>query len=168
MFVYLGMLMRAHGLKGEILVERDSPLPSRRVYLQCGAEAPRPVRVTGERIHKGRMSIFLEGVEDRTAAEALRGGRLLFPTAELPDDGVCLHQLPGLEVVLHESGRSIGVVDRVEFPAGREIWVIRAPDGREALLPAVDDFVEALDLEARRATVKPPPGLLELYLPDGD
>jgi len=143
----------------------DSPLRSMRLYLQAGAETPRPVRVLAVRMHKGRPLALLEGVNDRTEAEKLRGARLLLPEDELPEaagDELYLYQLPGLEVVLHENGRLIGHIDHVELPGGREIWAIRTAGGGELLFPAEPSFVASVDLEKGRVVIDPPPGLLDL------
>jgi 16S rRNA processing protein RimM len=166
--IHMGTLTRAHGLKGELCVEwhADSPLRSMRLYLQTGAETPRPVRVAAVRIHKERPLALLEGISDRTEAEKLRGARLLLPEDELParaEDELYLYQLPGLEVVLRESGRLIGHIDHVEFPGGQEIWAVHTTGGREILFPAVASFVSSVDLEKGRVVIEPPPGLLEIY-----
>ena len=168
-FIHMGTLARAHGLKGELCVEwhADSPLCSMRLYLQVGVEKPRPVRVVAVRMHKGRPLALLEGLCERTEAAKLRGAKLLLPEDELPaaaEDELYLRQLPGLEVVLHENGRSIGHIDHVEFPGGQEIWAIRTVGGRELLIPAVASFVLSVDLEKGRVVISPPPGLLEIYL----
>ena len=138
-----------------------------RLYLQLGAETPRPARVMAVRMHKGRPLALLEGISDRTEAEKLRGARLLLPEDELPgtaEDDLYLYQLPGLEVV-HENGSLIGHIDHVEFPGGQEVWAIRTAGGREILFPAVESFVLAVNLEEARVVIDPPPGLLEIYLP---
>ena len=137
-----------------------------RLYLQLGAEAPRPARVVAVRMHKGRPLALLEGVSNRTEAEKLRGARLLLPEDELPDtaeDELYLYQLPGLEVV-HANGNLIGHIEHVEFPGGQEVWAIRTAEGREVLFPAVEPFVLAVNLEEGRIVIEPPPGLLEIYL----
>ncbi|MDR0466301.1 MAG: ribosome maturation factor RimM [Deltaproteobacteria bacterium] len=165
----MGTLTRAHGLKGELRVEwhADSPLRVMRLYVRVGAETPRTVRVESVRMDRGRPLVLLEGVRDRTEAEKLRGAGLLLPEAELPEtsaEEVRLFQLPGLAVVLSESGRSIGHIDHVEFPGGKEVWAIRAEGGRELLFPAEAPFVLSVDLEKGRVFIDPPPGLLEIYL----
>ena len=167
-FIHVGTLTRAHGLKGELCVEwyADSSLSSMSLYVQVGGESPRQARIMAIRMHKGRPLVQLEGVCDRTEAETLRGARLLVPEGELPakaEDELYLYQLPGLEVVLHESGSVIGHIDHVEFPGGQEIWAIRTAEGREILFPVVDDFVLSVNLEEGRVVVDPPPGLLEIY-----
>jgi 16S rRNA processing protein RimM len=119
------------------------------LYLQVGAETPRPVRIKAVRMHKGRPLALIEGVCDRTEAEKLRGARLLLPENELPEnagEGVYLYQLPGLEVV-HANGNVIGHIDHVEFPGGQEIWAIRTAGGREVLFPAVESFVLSVNLK---------------------
>ena len=165
--IHMGTLTRAHGLKGELCVEwhADSPLRTASLYMQLGAETPRPVRVTAVRTHRGRPLALLEGVGDRTEAEKLRGARLLLPEDELPEksgDELYLYQLPGLEAVLHESGRIIGHIDHVEFPGGQEVWAIRTAGGGEVLFPAVASFVVSVDVEKGRVVLDPPPGLLEI------
>jgi 16S rRNA processing protein RimM len=92
---------------------------------------------------------------------------LLLPEDELPEkagDELYLYPLPGLEAVLHESGRSIGHIDPVEFPGGQEVWAIRTTGGGEILFPAVAAFVVSVDVEKGRVIIDPPPGLLEICL----
>ena len=169
-FIHMGTLTRAHGLKGELCVEwhADSSLRSMRPYhLQVGMETPRLVRIVAVRMHKGHPLALLEGVCDRAEAEKLRGAKLLLPEGELPEaaeDELYLYQLPGLEVVLNENGRSIGRIDHVEFSGQQEIWVIHADGGREILFPAIESFVLSVDLAKSRVVIEPPPGLLEIYL----
>jgi len=141
-----------------------------RLYLQASGETPKQVRVMAVRMHKGRPLALLEGVGDRTEAEKLRGAKLLLPEDELPEaaeDEMFLYQLPGLEVVLHENGQSIGHIDHVDFPGGQEVWAIRTTGGGELLFPAVASFVSSVDLEKGRVVIDPPPGLLEICLTPG-
>ena len=48
-----------------------------------------------------------------------------------------------------------------EGPVGEEAVVAR-PDGKEALVPLVDEIVVEVDLEARRLVCDPPEGLFDL------
>ena len=77
--------------------------------------------------------------------------------------------LRNLKALLAETAPEITVVgelENVDFPAGQEMWVIRAPEkegGYEILFPAVPEFVRDIDLTAETATIAPPEGLLDLY-----
>lgn len=143
-------------LKGEILLE--SPGGDMAVYT-----------VSRVRAHHGSLLLSLAGITDRDAAEGLRRYRILVPRAKLPpldDDEIYLTDLPGLAVIVEEDGREreIGIISRVDVPAGQELWTIATPAGREILFPAVDEFVLDIDLETGKARIAPPPGLLDLYL----
>ncbi|AAS95317.1 ribosome maturation factor RimM [Nitratidesulfovibrio vulgaris] len=171
-FIEIGLLTRPHGLKGEVCVDyyADSPfLLEGTVYLKAGRAAPRPVKVQSMRMHKGRPLVIFEGVNDRTAAELLRGHVMLVPEDTLPEldeDEVYLFELEGISVVIDESGEHLGVIERIDTDAYQEIWVIRTPQGKEVLFPAAAPFVLDIDLDSRTARIAPPPGLLDIYLSD--
>ncbi len=163
MMIHMGTLARPHGIKGEICINwhADSPLLlDAPFWVQAGSGAPRRVRALACPL------LLLEGVADRTAAEALRGCKLLVPRASLPapeEDEAYVEDLLGCDVLLPD-GRRLGRLDHVEYPADQEIWVIVAPDGREVLFPAQPCFIVGFDLDAPSVTIDPPQGLLEIYL----
>ncbi|MBG3877806.1 16S rRNA processing protein RimM, partial [Desulfovibrio oxamicus] len=135
--------------------------------LRPGRGAPRPHTVAAVRRHQGRPLVLFEGIADRSAAETLRGMHVLVPKDRLPEpaeDEVYLHELLGLRVLLHDAGTMLGTLDDVQMPGGQEVWSIRTADGKEVLLPAVEEFVASIDLDAREVRITPPPGLIELYL----
>jgi 16S rRNA processing protein RimM len=165
--VTVGLVATVHGIRGELVVE---PLTDDQERLAVGAtvllEAPEvpatPRRILGARTHKARLLILLEGVADRTAAEALRGGRLCVREADLralPPGQVWLHELPGMDVVTTE-GEALGSVHEVLRTGGdRQVLVVRGPRG-EFLLPFAEQFVRAIDRGARRIAVTLIEGLL--------
>ena len=172
--VVLGRLMKPHGIKGAIRVEyyAESPeLLEKPLMLRAGRFAPRPVRIREWSLWKDQLILTIEGVNDRTQAEQLRGQELLIDASHLPeaeDDEPYLRDLLGLTVKL-ENGEVVGELEDIDFPAGQEMWVIRAPEsegGYEILLPAVPEFVLDIDLDAEVVTIAPPEGLLELYRGD--
>lgn len=172
--VVLGKLMKPHGIKGAIRVEyyAESPeLLEKPLMLRAGRFAPRPVRIREWSLWKDQLILTIEGVNDRTQAEQMRGQELLIDASHLPeaeDDEPYLRDLLGLTVKL-ENGEVVGELEDIDFPAGQEMWVIRAPEsegGYEVLLPAVPEFVLDIDLDAEVVTIAPPEGLLELYRGD--
>ena len=169
--VVLGRLMKPHGIKGAIRVEyyAESPeLLEKPLMLRAGRFAPRPVRIKEWSLWKDQLILTIDGIEDRTQAEQMRGQELLIDASFLPeadDDEPYLRDLLGLTVKL-ENGKVVGELEDIDFPAGQEMWVIRAPEadgGYEILLPAVPEFVLDIDLSAEVVTIAPPEGLLELY-----
>ena len=136
--------------------------------LRAGRFAPRPIRVRDWHLWKDQLILGIEGCNDRSAAEQLRGQELLIDASFLPEadeDEPYLRDLIGLSVRL-EDGTVVGELESVDFPAGQEMWSIRAPEnegGYEILFPAVPEFVLDIDLSAETVTIAPPEGLLDLY-----
>lgn len=168
-FIHVGTLTRPHGLKGEVCVDwfGESPeILKGPFYLQAGEAPPKAAKAKNSRQHKGQPLLLLENIADRTAAESLRGLKVLVHTDDLPDlddDEVYLHTIIGLEVVL-EDGQPVGILDHVEFPADQELWSITHPSGKEVLFPAAEEFIIAFEVEQGRIVIAPPEGLLDLYL----
>ena len=169
--VVLGRLAKPHGVKGDIRVDYyadSADLLDKPLMLRAGHFAPRPIRVRDWHLWKDQLILGIEGCNDRSAAEQLRGQELLIDASFLPEadeDEPYLRDLIGLSVRL-EDGTLVGELESVDFPAGQEMWSIRAPEnegGYEILFPAVPEFVLDIDLSAETVTIAPPEGLLDLY-----
>lgn len=162
----MGRVGRPHGIRGEIGLDWNgdySPGPDELVYIKTEKGEPRPYRIASARRHKGRLLLALEGVPTRTEAEKLTGNLVYMDRANVPqpgEDEAFLADLPGSDVYL-ENGERLGRLDRLEFPAGQILWIIKDDAGREILFPAIPDFIRSLDPGA--VTIAPPPGLLEIY-----
>lgn len=160
--VVVGLVTKAHGLRGEVLVEIRSDNPDRwapgSVVLD---EAGRRLTVGGVRGRAGRAIVTFEEVGDRDAAEALRGRTLVVPVSwlpPLPAGEYWPHELEGCEVVT-ESGRILGrVTDVVPNPAN-DLWVAADERGTETIVPAIRDVVAEVDVWAKRILVRDVPGL---------
>jgi 16S rRNA processing protein RimM len=160
--VVVGMVTKAHGLRGEIAVRVLSDNPDRFaegavVYLEDG----RTLTVASSRSHGGRMLVTFLEITDREAAEGLRGRTLVVPESmlpALPEGEWWPHQLQGCEVRT-ESGRELGrLVDVIPNPAN-DLWVARTADGIETLVPALRDVIVEVDPAANRIVVRDVPGL---------
>ena len=169
--VVLGRLAKPHGVKGDIRVDYyadSADLLDKPLMLRAGRFAPRPIRVRDWHLWKDQLILGIEGCNDRSAAEQLRGQELLIDASFLPEaeeDEPYLRDLIGLSVRL-EDGTVVGELENVDFPAGQEMWSIRAPEdqgGYEILFPAVPEFVLDIDLSAETVTIAPPEVLLDLY-----
>lgn len=147
-FIELGIVSSAHGLKGEILLHPhnpDSDLPSRgmTVRLADAKGKTRDVRVAASRRVAKGVLVLLEGVADRTQAEGLRGWTVSVRRGDLPPLGegeFYFEDLPGLPVRLPD-GTEVGRVAEVFTGRGPGVLVIDA-GGREVLVPVVEGFVE--------------------------
>lgn len=165
--VTVGLIATVHGIRGEIAVHALTDDPDRfavgeTVLLEAPGIAAEPRRILGSRRHQERFLIQLEGVPDRTTAETLRGGRLCVREADLPalpPGQVWLHDLPGM-AVRSEEGEALGTVQQVlETGEERRVLVVHGPRG-EVLVPFIEQFVLAIDRDARLITIRVLEGLL--------
>lgn len=174
MELVVGRVVKAHGVRGELVVEvrTDSPeqrfAPGARLLGRVGKGADatdREVVVDAARNHSGRLLVRLGGVSDRDGADALRGMLLLVDSQALSEpedpDEFHDHQLVGLRV-LDTDGAELGVVSDVVHTSAGELLTIRLAGGSDALVPFVAQFVPEVDLAAGTCVIDPPMGLLEL------
>jgi 16S rRNA processing protein RimM len=175
-FIIVGRVRKAHGIRGEVVVEAitDAPdavfAPGRRVFAGSATGDISPSR---QELHVRSVRPFNEGmlvgfdeVPERNAAELWRGRYLLLPADEVPapaDDEVFLHDLIGMRVDL-ESGEVVGTVEELyELPQGLALDVRRTEprDAETVLLLYDDNTIASVDKDARVIVVTPPEGLLE-------
>ncbi len=168
----VGWIQKPHGIKGELFVRLETDRPAEvfrpgRV-LRLGDVQGRPVEGT---LTVQRARPFKEGYLLKTeehsgrsdAQDAVRGRTLLLPqsdAAPLADDEVFYHEIVGMRVEGPDG--TIGEVkDLYEAPSGFLLGV-RAPGGKEILIPFVREMVRRLDREARVVEIEAPAGLLDL------
>jgi 16S rRNA processing protein RimM len=159
--VRLGKVVRAVGLKGHLGVAgSDGALAAlARVALRRGEGEPEFRRIVEARPQGRIWALRLEGVADRSAAEALVGAEVLAPREELGEAGEGSHywaDLEGLPVVT-TAGDPVGTVTGLYETGGVDVLVVTGERG-EQLVPLAP-YVE-VDLAKRRIVVDPPEGLL--------
>jgi 16S rRNA processing protein RimM len=157
--VSVGRILSAHGLKGDLKVQPLTDFPSRfergsRLWLDGS-----PVRVESSRRQRGSVYLKLEGIDDRTAAEALRDKELQAPRPQaIYEKGrYYLHDIIGVEV-FDEAGMLLGRLEDVMATGANDVFVVRGERG-ELLLPAIEDVIKEVDLRRKRITVELLPGL---------
>jgi 16S rRNA processing protein RimM len=157
-FIAVGFLRRAHGIRGEIVMDvlTDFPerlRPQRMVY---AGEEHRPVRIQSVRWHNQVMLVKIRGYDTPEAAAALRNTTLYVRVEELPplpEGEYYHHQLIGLRV-MGEDGSEIGVLAEIVTTGANDVYGIRKTDGGELLIPAIEDVVLNVDLERGEMTVR--------------
>jgi 16S rRNA processing protein RimM len=168
-YIVVGQVRRPHGLRGELRVEIITDYPERLKQHACfylaSPDTPEEVRrypVAGLRLHQDKMLLKLGGCDDRDTAEELRGMLVQVPLKDaVPlEEGEYYHfQLIGVKVET-ETGAGLGRVVEVLDTGAHDVYVVRGPRG-EVLLPAVEEVVLELDLEAGEMVVHLTPGLLD-------
>lgn len=166
----IGKIVTAHGLKGEVRVYPNSDFPERfetpgqRWLLRPGAPAAELIQLeSGYFLQgKGLYVLQLQGINDRTQAEALSGCKLLVLASdrpELADGEFHVADLIGLAVFDQATQQLVGTVTDI-LSAGHDLLEVTRAHGK-VLIPFVEPIVPIVDLENHRIEITPPPGLIE-------
>jgi 16S rRNA processing protein RimM len=172
----VGRVVKAHGIGGEVVVEirtddpaaRFAPGNTLRAKRTRGGGEEASYVIADAREHGARLLVRLAGVDDRDAADALRGSLFVVDSDDLPPihepDTYYDHQLEGLRVRT-ATGQDVGVVAEVLHTAGGELLAVRrggGADNDEVLVPFVGAIVVSVSLQDRVVQIDPPEGLLDL------
>ena len=172
-FLVVGHLNKAHGKKGELFVwpltdhsgSHFAPgqvhYPGDAAAVEPSASLP-PLTVETVRPYRRGFLVKFAGVDNRTAADGLRGHYLLRPfdkIDELDEGEIFYHELLGASVTTRD-GAALGEVTEVFPVRPADLLQVMGPRG-EVLVPLSDEFVVDCDREQRRIVVDLPDGFLD-------
>jgi len=166
--ILVGVVARTHGNRGEVIVNPETDFPEERfrkgakLWTRRREGAAVVLEVVTMRMHQGRPVILFSGVGSMNDAELLANQELRTDEVEadlLPDGEFFHRDLIGCEVVT-EAGEVVGRVTGVLDDSAQARLVVAGR--RSELLIPLADAICTVDVEARRITVRPPDGLLEL------
>jgi len=172
-FYLVGRVRRAHGIRGEVVIEPLTDAPDaffaagRRVFAGTRdgalAQDTRELRVKRSTPFKGGLIVAFDGIDNRDSAESWRDRYLLVPEGEVtpPSEGeIFIHDLVGMRVV-RSNGEEVGEVTEVyELPQGPVLEVARR-NAKPVLLPFNEQTVTDVDSTSRVIRVDPIEGLLD-------
>ncbi len=145
--IALAAVAGAHGIKGELrlkLFSDSAESLSRHERLYVGGAERRMLSIR----ESGKAAVArLEGVEDRSAAEALRGSLVEIDRLALPplEQGEYYHaDLIGL-LAEDREGKPVGVVAGVENYGAGDLLEIQREGGKSSLIPFKDGIADLQD-----------------------
>ncbi len=164
-----GWIAGAHGLRGSLRIHcaeggAEGLLAVEHLFLTVrGGPEQRHEVLEARPGRRSEVCVFLAGIVDREAADALRGAEVWIESAQLgslPAGEYWVFQLIGCEVE-DGAGQKIGRVREIRGTGAQDLLVVDAANGVEHLIPAVQQWWREVDLERRRIVVDLPPGLLD-------
>ncbi len=163
--ICVGVIVAAHGIKGEVKVksftEDATKLASYGALFDEAGTQRFALTVTA--VTKGAVIAAIQGVNNRNAAEALKGTKLFVPRGALPElsEEEFYHaDLIGLTAELRD-GTELGAVTAVHNFGAGDVIEVKRKSGGTLDIPFTNTVVPVVDIEGGRIVIDPPDGLID-------
>lgn len=162
-------VVNSHGIRGELKVVPHTDFADRRfapgskLSLQKDGESGSViVEVQSARSHKNVYIVKLKGYENINEVEKFKGCLMKVSAAHrepLSQGEFYYSDIIGAETVTEE-GESLGIITEILRPGANDVWVVEMKDGKELLLPYIDDVILDVNVRSKRVTVRLMEGLI--------
>lgn len=169
-YYQVGKIVNTHGIRGEVRVIATTDFTDNRFKkgTQLVVEMPTgftPVTVATMRQHKQFYLLQFEGYGNINDVEPFKGHNLKVAASQRADqlaaDEYYYGDIIGLEVIEEADGTSYGKVNEILNPGPNDVWVIKKRGRQDLLLPFLKSVIKRIDLDAGKAYVEVPEGLIE-------
>jgi 16S rRNA processing protein RimM len=165
----VGKIVNTHGIKGEVRVVSKTDFaderykPGNQVYLfMPDSKEPLELTIDTHRVHKNFDLLTFKGYEDVNKVEKFKGGVLKIhenQLTELDEDEFYFHEIIGC-LVFTTKGEEIGKVREILTPGANDVWVVKGKDGKDMLIPYIEQVVKKVDVKEQVILIEPMDGLL--------
>lgn len=168
MMYQIGKIVNTHGLKGEVKVKIETDFPERfdkgnKVFISLNGDYT-PLIISQSRLHKGMQIVKFEGYESINQVEAWKTANLYIQDSQqsvLAEDEFYYHEIIGCDVYTLEE-EWLGEVTSILTPGANDVWVVKKENGKELLIPYIDDVVKEINTEAKTIRIYLMEGLDDL------
>lgn len=166
--IKIGKITNAVGLKGEVKVynysyqDRFDDLDS--VYVALKGGEVQQFHIQNRRYQKNMVILKFEEIQDRNSAEKLKECEIFIgedQLRELPEGTFYIKDLIGFSVIEIKTGKEIGKLKDVLQNTAQDIYQIEQTNGKEALVPAVKEFVKEIKPKEKVIKLDLIPGFLD-------
>jgi 16S rRNA processing protein RimM len=168
--IAIGILRKAHGVRGEASIEPWTDDLDRFDDLETitlvspGDKEIREMKIERWRPHAGRALVKFAGIDTPEDVQRLQNWTVEIPeeqARELDEDEYFLHDLVGL-TLFDADGKERGVVTEVIEGGGGLLLSVKRPDGKQFEVPFAADLCTEIDVKAKKMIVALPEGLDDL------
>ncbi len=166
---YLGKVTKKHGFKGNVIIHLDTDEPElyhtlESVFIEQNGKLI-PFFLEFSQTYQGdKLLVKFEDIEG-DEVDSLINRSLYLPLTTLPKlEGTSFyyHEIIGF-TIYDQTNTEIGIIKAVNDSAAQAYFEVDV-DGKEILIPMIDQWILEVDRENRAILVEIPDGLLEIYL----
>lgn len=165
----VGKIVNTHGLRGELKIISQTDFPdirfkpkSKLIMQSPDLKTTVPVEVESAREHKNVFIVKFKQYADINQVEQYKGWMLKVSERDLAklDEGeYYYHEIVGCTVVTEE-GEELGTITEILTPGANHVWTITRPNGKQLLIPVIDEVVLDVDVANKKVLIHVMEGLL--------
>lgn len=159
----IGQIVNTHGLRGEVKVMPWCDDPALFDELSYVCIDNKEFDIERSRMQKNMVILKLKGIDDIDTAETFRNRVLTVPReelGELPEGTYYICDLLGCEVFTVD-GTLLGKIDDIIKTGSNDVYSVRSGEGKQILIPVIDEVMRGVDIENKKITVQPLKGLID-------
>ena len=165
----VGKIVNTHSLKGEVKVISSTDFEEQRfekgteLLITRGNQVVKEVTVESYRTHKNNLLVKFVGIDSIEETEKLKNLQIKIDSeniGELEENEYYFHEIIGCEV-FDENGKSLGEISEILTPGANDVWVIKSQNGKEILIPYIEDVVKKIDVENKKIDIEVMEGLID-------
>lgn len=165
----VGKIVNTHSLKGEVKVISSTDFEEERfkkgskLLITRGNQLIREVVVESYRNHKNFLLVKFEGIDSVEEAEKLKNLQIKIDSdevGELEENEFYFHEIIGCEV-FDENDKNLGEIIDILTPGANDVWVIKGENGKEILIPYIEDVVKKIDITSKKVNIEVMEGLID-------
>ncbi len=159
----IGKIVNTRGLRGEVKIMPWCDDPGVFEELEFILIDNTPYAIESVKYHKSFVILKLNGIDSIESAEKYRNKTVFVERAmlgALPDGTYYICDLIGCAVIT-DGGENLGKVDDVIKTGSNDVYSVRNKDGKQVLIPVIDEVVREVNIEEKKIVIKPLKGLID-------
>ncbi len=164
-FLETGKIVGTHGVRGMVRVQPwcdDCEFLTKFKTVYTDADGKNSLKVISAKPHGNVVLMTISGVNSIEEAERLRGKVIYINRSDvkLPEGRYFISDILGCTVTDADTGETLGSLADVSETGANDVWHIKK-DGKEYLVPAIDDVIVSVKPEENLVVIRPLKGIFD-------
>lgn len=164
-FIECGKVIGTHGVRGlvKLLPWSDTPefvCSFKRLYI--GKNNKQEYKVLSAKVHGNIVLLSLDGISTIEDGQLLKDKTAFINRndIELEEDRYFISDILDAEVFDADTNAFLGILSDVSQTGANDVWHI-TKDGKEYLVPVIDEVVVSVDIDNAKIIIKPLKGIFD-------
>lgn len=164
-YLETGKIVGTHGIKGMTRVQvwaDDAEFLNQFKYVYTDKDGKEKLQIVRVQPHGNISLIAFKGINTVEQAESLRNTVIYIDRkdVQLPEGRYFITDLLGCQVYDADTEELLGVITDISETGANDVWHI-TNNGKEYLVPAIEQVIVSVDIENEKAVIRPLKGIFD-------